>query len=641
MRKASVILVSLPWTSLTEPSLGLGILKSCLEEKGIECRVMHLNLFLLEHLKATTYYSLANVFALNDFIFSGVLDPTLSNKQEQWLRLKTKELLYFNLIDKNINGGYEGIIEKILHLRNTVIPDWLEQWADEISKSAATLIGLTCMFDQTIASVALSHLIKKKANDKLIALGGYAVRSPTGEAILRAFSCVDVVCNGEGEPAIEKLTAASAGNIPLREVPNIIYRDAENSIIHSFQAPLTDMNSIPVPNYDDYFKDVAVLQRMHNVAIETDRLPIENSRGCWWGQTKHCVFCGINDEDLRYRFRSSEKVLHNLDTLHKKYGYTTFRFSDYILPHAYYKTLLPALSKRGKPYRITSELKANLSSEQFRLLKDAGFDEVQPGIESFSNKVLQQMDKGVSAIQNVYTLILGKQSDIPIRYNILYGLPNDDYDEVLKITTLLPKLFHLDPPSTRLQIQITRYAPLQTNPERFGISASAYEPSYDLIFSSSFLEASGFNLNEFCYYFERPFENPPSLAKLYREIDLLVDHWQHLQEERTVSFYFEEIEKRLRITDSRKDISPDIYYLTKMESLVYKKILNPTSLPILMKELAFAMPETTFSEILLSFQERGLVFTEGEKIIGLALPMQNAEDTPAAVVSPAKEALVS
>ena len=79
----SVLLVSMPWTNLTEPSLGLSVLRAVLDEKNIPCRVMHLNLFLLEHLRAHSYYALANIFSLNDFLFSGVFDSAVSQKQRQ------------------------------------------------------------------------------------------------------------------------------------------------------------------------------------------------------------------------------------------------------------------------------------------------------------------------------------------------------------------------------------------------------------------------------------------------------------------------------------------------------------------------------------------------------------------------------
>lgn len=92
-RDPSVILVSLPWTTLTEPSLGLGLLKAILSREDIPCRVMHLNLFLLRHLHASTYFALSNVYALNDFLFSHILAPEVTHKQHQLLRQKVRELL--------------------------------------------------------------------------------------------------------------------------------------------------------------------------------------------------------------------------------------------------------------------------------------------------------------------------------------------------------------------------------------------------------------------------------------------------------------------------------------------------------------------------------------------------------------------
>ena len=56
----------MPWTSLIEPSLGLGLLKAVLEREGIACRVRHENLRLLRRLRPNTYIALASNFALND-----------------------------------------------------------------------------------------------------------------------------------------------------------------------------------------------------------------------------------------------------------------------------------------------------------------------------------------------------------------------------------------------------------------------------------------------------------------------------------------------------------------------------------------------------------------------------------------------
>ncbi|WP_179139767.1 RiPP maturation radical SAM C-methyltransferase [Bacillus sp. CDB3] len=621
---SSVVLVSLPWTSLTEPSLGLGILRAVLDQERIPCRVLHLNIFLLEHLRADSYYALANVYALNDFLFSGVLDSEVSTKQLQWLRLKTSELLAYEQIDDKQYGGLDGVVHELLRLRQEVIPKWLAGWADQIAESNVTLVGLTCMFDQTIAALALAHLIKQRAPEKLIALGGYAVRSPTGEALLRSFSCIDVVCMGEGEPVMVPLALASAGLLPLSDVPSIIYRGTSGELQTTTMAPAVDMNTCPVPNYADFFADLRLLSDQHNVKIEVDRLPVENSRGCWWGQKKHCVFCGIHDSDLVYRSRNAEKVLEVMDALAERYGFRSFRFSDYILPHQYFKTLLPKLVERQRPYSIIAEIKANQNKERVALLANAGFDEVQPGIESFSSDVLLKMNKGVTGVQNIHTLLMGKRYGVTIRYNLLYGLPNDDPAEIAAMLDALPLLFHLDIPATRLQIQVTRYAPLQVDPERFGIPVAMYEPSYDLIFSSQFLDETGFDLNDFCYYYEIPFENAPSLHRLYAEIDRTVDAWTLAQRQREVTLWYQEVPEGLEIFDSRSE-PPVMSRLSDIETKIYRLMEEPIAIETL-RQRCHEISDNEFKRAWKRLEELGLFFQDRESVIGLALPKELQPD---------------
>ncbi len=77
---------------------------------------------------------------------------------------------------------------------------------------------------------------------------------------------------------------------------------------------------------------------------------------------------------------------------------------DNILDLKYFKTLLPELAERKLNVSLFYETKSNLKKEQVRLLRDAGVLTIQPGIESFSDKVLKQMKKGVSGLQNIQLL---------------------------------------------------------------------------------------------------------------------------------------------------------------------------------------------------------------------------------------------
>lgn len=613
-----VKLVSMPWTSLTEPSLGLAILRAELDRAGIPARVMHLNLFLLEHLRSNSYYSIANVFALNDFLFSGVLDPELSARQRGWLRLKTEELLTYGLIDTRVWGGVDGVVTALEHLRQETLPVWLAGWADRIVTDRPSLVGLTCMFDQTIASLALARLIKARAPQTLIALGGYAVREPTGTALLRAFPEIDVVCEGEGESVIVPLAEASCGQRNLADVPGIHYRSA-GQLNRNPPAPAVDLNTVPTPNFDDYFADLGQLADEYQVEIEPDRLPIENSRGCWWGQKHHCIFCGIHDDDLAFRARDAQRVLDDMAELSARYGTKNFRFADYILPYRYFSTLLPALIAAGSPYRISSEIKANLSAKHFALLAAAGFEELQPGIESFASSAQRRMGKGVNAMQSIHTLLLGKRHGVSVRYNILYGLPDDTTDELDAMLALMPRLRHLDPPSTRLPVQITRYAPLQTTPARFGIDASGHDASYELIFSDAYLEDSGFDLDDFCYYYERSFENAPRLRRRYIDLEILVDDWKYSQKERPVRLAYRDNGDRLSLLDTR-GTEARRYCFHRIESDIYRALAEPVAIATLREQFAGRLDGEAFDRILADFDAKGVIFAEAGTAIALALP---------------------
>src|SRR5207253_7913709 len=121
------------------------------------------------------------------------------------------------------------------------------------------------------------------------------------------------------------------------------------------------------------------------------------------------------------------------------------------------------------------------------------FGEIQPGIESFSTAVLRRMDKGVRAIDNVSLLKAGYINSIIVDYNILYGLPGDQPEEYEEMLTMIPRIYHLSPPVARTQTVITRFAPLQVDPKRFGMTQHRHHPCYDVLFSEDFLTASGFD----------------------------------------------------------------------------------------------------------------------------------------------------
>lgn len=625
MSRPEVLLLSMPWAPLLEPSLGLGILKTRLQDDGILCRVCHLNIFLLKYLKDETYDRVGSLTTLNDFMFTSAFESgELAAEQIEQL-----QRMAGNTAGRQGPSGPPPVdaspsIDYVLRIRNEVIPKYLADCMKVVGESRATMVGFTCMYDQTLASLALASLIKQKYPEKLLVCGGYALEKPIGPQIIRCFPFVDVVAFGEGEDKISLLAEASVERSRLATIPGIMFRDGGGEIV-TVPPSLTrvDLDKSPVPDYADFIGDLDRLKAEDQVEIVYETLPVESSRGCWWGEISHCTFCGIDDETMRYRFKSPERVKLLLATLQQRHGKKCFRFSDYILPRQYYKTLLPDLAEQPEKHELHWEMKSNIKYEEVQLMRRAGVRAVQPGIESFSSSVLKKMAKGVTGIQNVLTIKLLMQEDITVLYNILLGFPGDEPEDYREMCERIPLLYHLYPPHSFAPVLTTRYAPMQMDPHRFGITRPIVrEPFYEIIFSRKYREEIGFDLNDYCYIFERPYEFSEECRHLYSILIYQISHWNAQLASREVRLSYEIVEDGIEFVDSRYQGEGTVTRFGVNHARVYAAMSHAiVSTSQLLADFADQLGPSTISEILTDFSRERLIYQEGLRIVGLAIPL--------------------
>ena len=235
-------------------------------------------------------------------------------------------------------------------------------------------------------------------------------------------------------------------------------------------APKADLRDAPTPDYSDWYADLRRVETDLKVSVDTRGLPIEASRGCWWGQKHHCTFCGIDEETLKYRSKSAGQIVSEIEQLRQRHPDNyLFRFADYIFPHNLPRALLPQLSAIEPQVWLEAEIKANQTEDKIRAFSDAELRALQPGIESFSSRALERMDKGVRGIHNVQLLKWGYLNKIVMHYNLLYGFPDDEFEDYRRLVENIPQLYHLMPPISRTEVIVTRFAPLQADPARFGV----------------------------------------------------------------------------------------------------------------------------------------------------------------------------
>jgi ribosomal peptide maturation radical SAM protein 1 len=422
-----------------------------------------------------------------------------------------------------------AMVREELETHLALAADWANRCLDEIPIGRYAVYGFSVSFDaQRMASLAVAQRLKEREPDCRILFGGTAADGEMGEELLSAFPCIDAVCQGDADDRIVSLVDALAGRGALDGIPGVLHR-SEGEIVKTAEArPPERLDELPFPDYDSF---VAQLQRSE-WREEPPILLFEASRGCWWGEKHHCRFCGLRADGMRYRRKSPQRVSEEVNFLAERYPQSrTLYATDAILDHQAARALLPALSQHRSrhPRKLFFEMKANATWRQISLMARASVTTVQPGIESFSDRVLSLMDKGNNAIANVELLRSLAAARIAAIYSLVAGTPGElasDYDEVF---ALLPRLHHLPPPQQVTFLQLDRFSPYFDDAARYRIHSVEPEPVYRIIYPDPSID-----LRRLAYRFKfaSPEQEDRPLRKAWTRLVHAVAEWRSDHERR-------------------------------------------------------------------------------------------------------------
>jgi ribosomal peptide maturation radical SAM protein 1 len=342
------------------------------------------------------------------------------------------------------------------------------------------IVGISTVFWQSIPALALAKRVKQVWPDKIVVLGGANCEDVMGRAVLEQFPFVDYVFSGEVDFSFPEFVQRISDELPVDDVPGIVYRNARGEVaVGPAAPPLRDLDSLPIPDYDDYFSEVKE-SRTQGIGRRV-WITLESSRGCWWGAKHHCTFCGLNGNMMTYREKSQERFQWELEEAVRRYGADSVLMSDNIMSMSYFNGFARWMKERRLALNWYFETKANLNREHVEALSNAGITWIQPGIESFSSATLALMDKGVKGIQNVGLLKYMHENGVVATYFILGGFPGEDPAEYELMERRLRKLYHLQPPVSAHEISFERFSPYHQAPEKYGLVLRT-NPKYAVLY---------------------------------------------------------------------------------------------------------------------------------------------------------------
>lgn len=612
-----VLLLSMPYGALDRPALGISLLKACLTEQNIVCDVHYFTFSLAEFIGCEEYCWISSDLAYTAFAGDWTFTPSLYGEQVE------SDTSYIQHVLQDTWRLDASSIKRLLDIRS-MIPYFLDHCFETVDWTAYSIIGFTSTFEQNIASLALAKRIKEKFPHLFIVFGGANWEAEMGQELHRKFTFVDYVCSGQSEKSFtalaRKLLAGSTGDNATKKIKGIVYRDKGESVYSGSPEPVEQMDTLPMPDYNDYFHD---LQESTVMASVVPVLLLETSRGCWWGAKSHCTFCGLNGENLSYRSKSANRVLEELAFLVEKWGIDLVEVVDNMLDMKYFRTVLPELARAEKKVSLFYEVKANLTRNQIRLLHEAGVDRIQPGIESLSNHVLKLMRKGTSALINVQLLKWCKEFDVAVDWNLLYGFPGETREDYDFIQNLLPAIRFLGPMPTCGPIRMDRFSPYFNDPGHFGLINIRPIEAYKYIYP---FDGRSLSKIASCFDFDyRPEVNPKdSAAGVVDYVNACLE----APEFGTLTSVTREADDSLILIDSRSDATAREFIFSGMEKEAYEYCGSLHLGTTLTKHLRKKFPELQFGEkevvgFLDSLVANRLMVSDGERFLSLAIPVES------------------
>jgi radical SAM superfamily enzyme YgiQ (UPF0313 family) len=301
----------------------------------------------------------------------------------------------------------------------------------DLIKIRPDLIGFTLYTSSVRSTYDLLSKLKaiKGLSGCIFAAGGPHATSVPEEPIEHGF---DVVILREGEYTIIDLCKHITGILELSEIKGICYKTSLGEIKQTENRPfINDLNEIPL--------SVQALDLFNpgwyytNNTFKAAPVNILSSRGC----PGKCIYCANLVTGRRFRNRSPDNIIEEMNIYIQKYKATFFSFLDdsFTTNTERLQILCERFIKLHKNKGVKLKWSCSsrvdgLSKDILNLMRTAGCVSVNFGIESGSTETIERIGKGIKLDEVVEYLGWCKEIGLRSQVNFMFGFPWECVDHL-------------------------------------------------------------------------------------------------------------------------------------------------------------------------------------------------------------------
>lgn len=385
MESKRILLNCLPPTPDNKPGYSLSVIKSYLKWHGYSADVKYWNIFLR---------------SFTDKFWLGNSDKI----SLPWLFKDLMPFFAYYAVKRNNNSVMKRIISLFQKYSDeSVTEQHIQQCAEELHTSISEELkrmGIarynyvyvqSKFYKYELISTGVFCEIVKEIAPNVVTIIEAQEFPRKAQALIDSFTCYDYATWGEYEASLMSLLDTLSGNGEMSKALNVVYKDA-NGVIQrssgSLKEPI-DLDTTPFADFTDYMEQT-------NVAVQDIIFPLESGRGCHWNM---CSFCYMNDGYV-YRKKSNSRMIQEINYYMDQYGAQFFYFIDNdLIGHnkdsfrQFLIKLKGIRSKRPLQIEFGEFIAKDLDADSVKLIGEAGFNEIQIGYESTSDKSLRLINK--------------------------------------------------------------------------------------------------------------------------------------------------------------------------------------------------------------------------------------------------------
>lgn len=266
-----------------------------------------------------------------------------------------------------------------------------KETAEKVQGHNPRFVGITAVTLTIAQARKFAGLLKQKNPHLKIIIGGPHLTALPQET-MEYSDAFDVGVIGEGEVTIIELLDALRQEKSLEGVPGIVYRNNGKVRITSSRQMIKDLDVLPIPAWDllprldkHYFPPPPSLYRLPSFSIIT-------SRGCPYT----CIFCDKSAFGSKIRSHSPKYVVEMVKNLYYNYKIRDLRINDdnFVLLRQNVLEICRMIKEEKLDLSFCCLSSVQVINEDIvRALKEAGCWQLRYGLESGSQKILDNIQK--------------------------------------------------------------------------------------------------------------------------------------------------------------------------------------------------------------------------------------------------------